>query len=408
LGSALAVSLLAPSSARADVKTEQAKTYFNVGAQAYAAGQFMAAVQAFEAAYGLVPKPAIVFSIAQALRRQYFIDKKPENLRGAIRRYRDYVAAVSQGGRRADAAQALAELVPIAERLPVGEADSAATSTATKTRTRLMVSSQTEGATVQLDDAKPVEMPLIGEVQPGKHRIKVMADGYFDDEREVLALEGGIVAVDATLRGKPAKLDITGTSRAEVTVDGRQVATLPLSAPIELPAGTHLVTVARTGAKPFSEEFTLARAETKKLDVSLSSTGQRKASYVLMGVGAVGVVGGAVCVGLAVQQERTAQGFLDRREKENLSTQDWDAYNTARTRRDTLKNAAGVAFGAGVAVGLTGVFLYAFDRPSVLPPSLRRRDDAPKSAPKDAPSMELSAAPSWAPGYSGATLVGRF
>jgi hypothetical protein len=408
VASALAVTLARPSPARADRTTDQAKTYFNAGAQAYAAGQFVAAVQAFEEAYRLIPKPAIVFSMAQALRRQYFIDKKPENLRAAIQRYRAYVDEVSQGGRRADAAQALAELEPIAARLPVDASGSATSAVASKAKTRLMVSSQTEGATVQLDDGKPGEMPLIGEVSPGKHRLKVMAEGYFDDEREVLALEGGIVAVDVSLRERPAKLDLTGTTGADVTVDGRLLATTPLSAPIELAAGTHLVTVARTGAKPFSEELTLARAETKKLDVSLASTGQRKASYVLMLTGAVGVVGGAVCVGLAVQQQQVAQGLLDQREKENLSKENLDAYDKARANRDGLKNAAGWAFGAGVAVGVTGLLLYAFDRPSVAPPALRRRDDAPKPAPKDAPSMELSAAPMWAPGLAGGTLLGRF
>ena len=44
----------------------------------------MVAVQAFEQAWALAPRPAIIFSMAQALRRQYFVDRKQENLDRAI------------------------------------------------------------------------------------------------------------------------------------------------------------------------------------------------------------------------------------------------------------------------------------------------------------------------------------
>ena len=41
---------------------------FNAGAQAYASGQFDAAIQAFTEAQGILPRPAIVYSLAQAHR----------------------------------------------------------------------------------------------------------------------------------------------------------------------------------------------------------------------------------------------------------------------------------------------------------------------------------------------------
>src|SRR4051812_9930626 len=52
-----------------------ARLYFNAGARAYAAGKYVPAIRAFEEAYRIEPRPGLVFSIAQAYRRQYFIDK---------------------------------------------------------------------------------------------------------------------------------------------------------------------------------------------------------------------------------------------------------------------------------------------------------------------------------------------
>src|SRR5262249_49982115 len=77
LGTFTLVALLTAASGRAD-DVEQAKNYFNAGATAYAAGQFVAAAQAFDQAYKLAPRPAILFSMAQAERRQYVIDSRPE------------------------------------------------------------------------------------------------------------------------------------------------------------------------------------------------------------------------------------------------------------------------------------------------------------------------------------------
>ena len=53
---ALALLVLAASTANADDALDQAKTYFSAGAQAYDAGRFGAAVQAFQQAYARVRK----------------------------------------------------------------------------------------------------------------------------------------------------------------------------------------------------------------------------------------------------------------------------------------------------------------------------------------------------------------
>ena len=203
LGLALAAPLLLGRAAHAADTGDQGKTLFNAGASAYAAGQFNAAIQAFDESYRLSPRPGVLFSIAQAYRRQYYVDKRPEHLKSAIQYYRDYLTKVSEGGRRADAAQALSELEPLAERLGTSPAAPSASPAAPPPETRLMVSSPTRGATVSVDKGKAVEAPLITEIKPGKHALHLTAEGYFDEDREINALAGGVAALDIALRDLP-------------------------------------------------------------------------------------------------------------------------------------------------------------------------------------------------------------
>ena len=62
-------------------------------------------------------KSAILFSTAQAYRRQYFVDREPAKLKRAVDLYRQYVGEVAQGGRRDDAVQHLSDLEPLLARV---------------------------------------------------------------------------------------------------------------------------------------------------------------------------------------------------------------------------------------------------------------------------------------------------
>ncbi|MFT3772199.1 MAG: PEGA domain-containing protein [Minicystis sp.] len=404
---ALAV-LLAALPAAAQDATEQAKVMFNAGAQAYEAGKYPAAVQAFTEAYRLSPRPGILFSIAQAYRRQYTADKQPVNLRAAIKHYRDYVAKVEQGGRRADAVQALSELEPMAERLgAAGEA--AAPPPVAKPQTQLMVSAQTKEALIALDGGKPVEAPLIAEVKPGKHRIHVEAPGFFPEDREVQAADGGVVALDISMREKPGLLTVVARDGTDVSIDGRVAATTPLARPIEVAPGRHFVALTKRGYKAITEDVDIGRGETKRVDGHLEMTGQRVGAYVLMGIGAAAVVSGGVLAGLAVREQRAAQTLDEKRLKTGaLTLVDFADYQRHVRTRDDLRRAGGVALGGGVVLGATAVMLAVFDQPVI---NGARRDAASRpGAPapvKDRP-MEISAAPILLPGFYGASFTGSF
>ena len=164
----------------------KAKMLYDVGAQAFDGANYSAAIKAFQEAYRIAQRPGLVFSIAQAHRKQYYLTKEPENLREAVKFYREYASMVQQGGRRADVAEALAELEPLASRLdPAAASSSSSASLMGETRAapQLMVSTQTKGAKVSLDGSEAVDAPLIRDVKPGPHKIKVTAEGPFSPAR---------------------------------------------------------------------------------------------------------------------------------------------------------------------------------------------------------------------------------
>jgi hypothetical protein len=121
-------------------------------------------------------------------------------------------------------------------------------------------------------------------------------------------------------------------------------------------------------------------------------------------------VAGGVFTGLALRQDKRARDVLSAQTQGNIQLADAQAYDDARAGRDQWKGAATLSFGASLALGLTGLLLYGFDRPTVVPPATRFERTSPEPAPRprDPASMEMSAAPFWTPGASGVHLRGRF
>ncbi|KYF78740.1 hypothetical protein BE17_31625 [Sorangium cellulosum] len=408
---ALAATALAPRAASAEEDIEQAKALFNAGAQAYAATRYRDAVQSFEAAYRKAPRPALLFSLAQAYRRLYVVQQSPEALRAAIANYRRYLEEVPRGGRRADAAEALIELGVIAARLEASAPSSPAAPAApeaappdARPRTRINVTSPTAGARVSIDGRAPVEVPLMAEVQPGKHRIKITADGHIDEEREVVAIEGDVLGIDRELRERPALLQVKAPVGAQVTLDGRFVGTTPLPL-LQVAPGKRFFVVTKNGHKPFSRELSLRRGERRVIEVDLSSSFQRKMSYGLVAVGVLSAAVGVLTMSSSLAEEEKASEIEEKRGQQGISEEELGQYRAHLDTRDELANATTGLFGTATAFALGGFVFYAFDTPT--PPPLPARTD-PTPARTGGPMLELSAAPIVGPGLGGAGLVGRF
>jgi len=400
---ALAV-LLATTAAAADDALGQAKTFFTAGAQAYDAGRFGAAVQAFQQAYALAPRPAILFSMAQAERKAWYVDKHGDDLKHALEHYHAYLSQVATGGRRGDAADALAELEPIASRMMPQELN-APPAVAAEAKTRMMVTCATAGARASLDGGADTEAPLIDDVKPGKHRVRVSADGYFDEERDAIAAAGSLAAIDVVLRARPALLSIQLGASAAVTVDGRPVGTTPLARPLELPAGAHVVTVTKNGYEAFSREVTLERGKSASLAPTLETTGQRTTAWVFFGAAGAGVLTGAAFTGVALVEQSNARTILGAQAVRNIPASDIGAYQSDVSARDRWRTVAIAGYGAGVGLAAIGAVLWIFDAPSVQP--LPEAPPAPGEPPKKSAPVEMRLVPWVGPAGAGITFGGR-
>ncbi len=399
----LALTLVVRIARAQDNALDKAREYFQAGAQAYAVGEFAAATQAFEQAYQLVPRPAVLFSIAQAERKQYFLDHQPEHLHKAISLYKRYLDEEPQSARKADAAQALSELEPLAAQTaaPAVEAKpSTPASNLASTPTRLMITSQAQNARIWLDSQPAVESPLIRQVDPGEHQVRVTAPGYIDSNRKVVAVNGAIITVDVTLAERPAKLVVIARDGALLSIDGRVQGECPFPKPLELQAGSHLITLTLSGFVGVSKEQTLVRGETTVVTAPMPRTLQRTVSYIMLGTAASAVTAGGVFTYFAFQQQSSAQAFLDAKGHAQLSSGELSQYDSTRTARDRLRTAAlaSVGIGAGLAIG--GVLLIALDGRSV---ESQTEQGFPK---REGPT--ISAEPIAGPGVVGLGAQGTF
>ena len=381
---------------------DTAKTFFQVGAQAYDAGRFEAAAEAFDEAYRLAPLPAILFSMAQAERKQFYVGRARQYLDRAIGHFRTYVEAKT-ATRRAEAADALAELEAVASRLSP-RAEPAAPEPPRATKARLMVTTQAASARIAIDEQPPLDAPFIGELSPGRHRVRVTAEGFFPEERAVELAPGPPAALDLPLKERAGQLSIEAPSGTEIHVDGKLVGEAPLAAPVELPSGPHAVTLTRRGLQSWSGEVTLLRGKAAGVAPAMESTGQRTISYAVLGAGAAALLAGGVCTAVAFDRQGVAQRVLDEKAKGNIAASRLSYYDLAGRQRDQWRTAAEVTYGAGAGILAVGALLWLLDRPAIAPAVAPR----PASSPPPGSPVEVSAMPSAMPGGVGIVAVGRY
>ncbi|MDB4933039.1 MAG: TonB-dependent receptor, partial [Labilithrix sp.] len=223
-------------------------------------------------------------------------------LRRAIQRYKAYLEQVPSGGRRSEATEAKADLEARLARDPQAQAG-AAPAQVEKRKARVTVISATVGAQASLDGGPPQELPYFGDLEPGKHRVRIFADGYFDAEREVSGDKPVDQPVDVALAERPAIVTVVLDTNADILVDGRLIATAPLSRPIEVPPGAHVLSVSANGKKPLSQEVVLVRAKPFRFEPKREASGQRVVAMSMLGVGAASVVTGVVFGILSLGQE---------------------------------------------------------------------------------------------------------
>jgi PEGA domain len=381
---------LAAAPARADVPADRlalASNAFDAGAQAYKAGQYLIAAEAFLKANELSPSPSLLFSAAQAYRRQFLAEPAPATLRRAVGLYRDYLKHDPSAKRREDAMQALATLAPFEARFaadaapapegpppggPPAAGDPPREAREASSATRLLLTSAAEGAEVSIDGGPFLAAPVVVPVRPGPRHVSVRAPGYAGDQVMVDAIAGELVPRHLALIPRPAKLQVIGPGGARVLVDGRARATLPLPEPLAIEPGAHFVAVTMLGHKPFGQVVEARRDASLEIIASLPPTGQRIAAWSTLSVGAAGVVAAGVLTGLAISRQSTAEGLNQTLQTTPLSTSQRDRYNSALGARDDFAHAAEITGAVSAVTLAAGLWLFALDRPEIVPPSDER------------------------------------
>jgi len=383
-----------PSFAQESNDLQRAKASFKAGANAYAAGDYLAAIQALEAAYSLTPLPAIAFSLAQAERKQYAVYRERAHLERAVELFQAYLEQEPNGARRNDAHLALAELRPQLVTSPTEVAQRPQARP-----TRLMIVSETAGASISLDGGAAGTSPLIREVSPGKHLALVRAPGYLDVEREITAVTGELILSEVRLVESPTSLFVYAPEGSEIYVDGVYIAKGGPIVTVPLSSGFHQLAVGKAGKRLVRRDVRLRRGQTKTEYVALETTNQRVLSRGLF-IGSGAALGvGIVLSALAIRSENKAEDFLRPRHTAHRPG-DLASYNAAIVERNRFRTAAAIHFAGSLGAFVTGLFLHELDRPITPAAPSRGRDSNGDSA-RLAPRWGLvPVAPSGEPGAS--------
>jgi tetratricopeptide (TPR) repeat protein len=378
----LSLSLSSNASAQSAAELERAKRSFKAGANAYATGDYLAAIQALELAYELTPLPAIAFSLAQAERKQYFVDSDRRHLDRAVSLFQRYLEQAPRGARREDATLALKQLEPLLGVAP----GSAAASSAAKVNvrpTRLMIVAEAPGARISLDGGEPAASPLIREVPPGKHRARVAAPGFSEVEREVTALAGELILTEVRLPEKPSSVYVDAPAGAEIYVNGSFAGEGGERLRLQLPSGAHQLAVADKGRRVVQRALRLGRGEPLSVQVALEPTTQRRLSKVLFMVGGAALGSGLLLSAVAIRSENRAEDFLGAQGRGNVSEPARVSYNASLSDRDRYRAATVVSFAGAAGLFITGLFLHELDQPNAW--ELRRGPTPPDAASASTP-----------------------
>jgi hypothetical protein len=382
----------------------EAERLFRAGEQAYHAGQYELAAQAFEASYRLLPAPQIAYSMAQAYRLQYFVDKDDQVLARAVELFRLYLDKVPRGGRREVAITHLAELEPLLLRTGGGEpsAGEPADELAPEPErwpsrlAEVMVTSPVDGAEGSIADTEG-PLPLKVEVEPGRYQAMVTAPGYAPGSKTVDVVAGRFFVVEVPLQPIPARVAVRATPGATVLIDGRAGGETPLRRPVEVAAGNHVLSVRKRGHRLWSKPIEVERGDELALDVELRRTTRRKMSYAVLGFGGV-ILSGATLTGLqALSQDRRARALESRYDQGGLTSRELEQYDDHRRRRDTAALITYSLLGAATVTAAGGFALYWFDVPAV-----------ERGQPEQPAPTRPRITPMLAPDGMGMSVTGRF
>ena len=337
-----------------------ARRVFEAGTEAFRAGRYDTAAVAYEEAYRQAPLPDLAFSAAQAHRRQHFVDYDFARLRRARELYQVYLDQVPEGGRRVDAVTHLQTIEMLLGAAPADESPSPPSAAST----RLMVVSRARGRARRSTGTALAPVPLVRDVGPGEHHVRVVAPGYSPADEHWTAVEGHLVVADLEPRELPARLSVRAPRGTALAIDGRLAGTAPLAKALVLAPGRHRLTAALAGHVPVARVVELPRAGSLALGLALRESRQRRLSWWLLGGSAAPLLAGVVTGALAFAADARASDLDAQRDAGTLGPTGAARYEDDLDLRDGLRTSTIVLGAAAVAIGVVGAILYLADAPT--------------------------------------------
>ena len=210
------------------------------------------------------------------------------------------------------------------------------------------------GAQLALDD-KPVTLDAGGLAIPaGAHVLIAKAPGYHDSRIEIPAERGADYKLAVELQPIGTIVDLAGVpSGAKLYVDGKQVGSVPLGKPFEVPPGAHTIEVRVSGYRPFRAAGTFGADQRALLETDKLVRDNRKRMAIAGAATGVLALTGALFSANALSKETD----YNTRARQAGVTPDDPTLNDLRSSGQTSSRIADIAFGAGiVGLGLTTYF----------------------------------------------------
>ena len=134
----------------------------------------------------------------------------------------------------------------------------------------LTLTSQPNGATVQIDGKELGITPWSGEMKPGNHKVGISSKGFLKEERVVPIQPNRDADVTFALNREPGpgRLHVeTEPPEAVVSIDGKQVGTAPFTGDVS--PGDHELEVTNEGYKTVAQQLNLEAGQQLSLKLAL-------------------------------------------------------------------------------------------------------------------------------------------
>ena len=334
--------------------------------------QYRAAYENLDDSFKQRPLPLTRYVMAKACFLQFDATRQPIWITRAIALYQQAIEAAPRAPWVPTAKDELSMAVARKAALPPAELP-----LPPPPKTQLMVTSSTRAARIQIDGFPPAgePAPMVQVVEPGPHRIRVVARGHEPRESTVTAVEKRLIRTHIDLDAKPGTLRVLADQeQATVYLNGNAVAHTPAELP-SVPPGEYQVAVGARGRELWQTKLLVQSERTTLTMANLSWTTQRKAAVGVAG-GALSLVAAAAITGIMGLQADASFGTALPPAPIGGDQAAWDAYYLKRTdwdhrlaRRDALGTATVVMLSAAGVAATVSLFLWLFDSPS--PPLAR-------------------------------------